>query len=174
LYDRVKEENDLLQKNLGKFERRKIMGVKIVTDSNCSLPVKLLQKYDITVLPMYRVKENGQMVDHFSYLSSNKQVNEQPSVSVGEFMECFNLYDAYYDAIIVITTGDYFTNCYQNAWVASRKFPNVHVLDLRSLACGQSVLILEAAKLAHQGLYPDKIFERLDEAVTYIEARTIS
>jgi hypothetical protein len=35
-------------------------------------------------------------------------------------------------------------------------------------------LILEAAKLAHQGLYPDKIFERLDEAVTYIEARTIS
>jgi fatty acid-binding protein DegV len=133
------------------------MEIKIVSDSTCSLPEELLEKYNVTVLPM---REN--------------QKNEAGMVSSKEFADCFHRFAPYYDAVIAITSGSRFSNSYHNAWLASRKYKNAYIVDSRSISCGQGLLILEAAKLASKGTFPEKICERLSYTATYIEESFVS
>lgn len=157
------------------------MKTKIVSDSTCDLPVELLQRYDIEILPLHISKGGESYLDGveikpgeiFSYVDSGGEICTTSSVNIGEFINCFDTYSPLYDSIIVITIGSGFSGCWQNAQVAAQEYQNVYVVDSGSLSSGQGLLVLRAAELAQKGLPADKICQQLNEATAHIEASFI-
>jgi fatty acid-binding protein DegV len=120
------------------------MEIKIVSDSACNLPAELLRKYDITVLSLKSSEECARYFEHYA---------------------------SYYDAVIVVTSDSRISDGYQNAWLASKKYKNAYIVDSRNLSCGQGLMILEAAKMAHKGVFPEKICERLAYTANYFKSK---
>lgn len=157
------------------------MNIKIVSDSTCDLPADLLQQQDITILPLHIHKGGRSYLDCveikpsdiFSFVDAGGEICTTAAVNVGEYMDCFDDLSPLYDAVIVITIGSGFSGCCQNAQVAAQEYPNIHVVDSRSLSCGQGLLVLKAAQLAQEGLSPEVICDQLSEAAAHIQVSFI-
>lgn len=157
------------------------MKTKIITDSTCDLPAELLKQYDIEILPLHISKGDESYLDGieikpddiFSYVDSGGDICTTASVNIGEFMKCFDRYSPLYDAVIVITIGAGFSGCWQNAQVAAQQYPNVYVVDSRSLSSGQGLLVVKAAELVQKDLTAEEICQQLEEAAERIDASFI-
>lgn len=154
------------------------MKIKIVTDSTCDLPVELLERYEITVLPLHITKGDESLLagieitplDIFRYVDGGGAICTTAAVNITEYQRCFAKLCPCYDAVIVMTISAEFSGCFQNAQAAAADYPNVAVIDSCSLSCGQGMIVLEAAEMAEQGLPPDEIAAELRRRASLPEA----
>lgn len=135
------------------------MSIKIVADSTCDLPRELLERYDITILPL-SINKDGQFykdgaeitpADIFAHEDAGGAICSTAAVNVSEFTDCFTQYSSRHDAVICVTISAEMSSCYQNACLAAESFPNVYVVDSRNLSSAQGLITLEAARLAEKG-----------------------
>lgn len=149
------------------------MRIKIVTDSACDLPQELQAKYEIGVLPLHIQKGDTSFLDMieitpediFEYGDQTGRLCSTSSINVAEFVDAFAKYSEEYDAVICINIGSQFSSCYQNAVIASAGFPHVYIVDSQNLSSGEALIVLEAARLAEEGLNPEAICTTLAETV---------
>lgn len=149
------------------------MRIKIVTDSACDLPLDLRQKYDIAVLPIHIYKGEAVFLDMmeitpadiFSYGEETGQLCSTVAINVAEFSTAFTQYSAAHDAVLCINIGSQFSSCYQNAVIAAEKFPSVYIVDSQNLSSGETLIVLEAARLAKEGLTPEAICTALEKTI---------
>lgn len=154
------------------------MNIKIVTDSTCDLPVELLERYNITVLPLHIHKGNESLLagieitpsDIFQHVDGGDEICTTAAVNIAEYQRCFAELCPCYDAVVVVTISAEFSSCFQNARAAAADFPNVCVIDSRSLSCGQGMIVLEAAEMAEQGCTLQQIQAQLPRMTTLPEA----
>lgn len=145
------------------------MRVKIVADSACDLPRALLERYDISLLPMHIRIGGDEFLDGeetspkeiFAYTKNNGDICGTTAVNLAEYAQCFERYSAEYDAVICVNISSAFSSCYQNAVTAAQDFPNVYVVDSRGLSAGEGLVALEAARLCETGLPPEEVYLRL-------------
>lgn len=90
-----------------------------------------------------------------------------------ELSEYFEELSLQYEAVIMITIGSGFSSCYQNAVIAASEFSNVYIVDSKNLSSGQGIIVMEAAKMAEQGVSPEKICMRLESAASRVNASFI-
>ncbi len=132
------------------------MNIKILSDSTCDLGHALAAEYNVTLVPLTVVKGDQQFkdgititpADIYSHVAAGGDLCSTAAVSVGEYEDLFAAYSKEYDGIIHITIGSNFSACYQNACLAAEEFPNVRVVDSRSLSTGQGQVVLKACQLA--------------------------
>ena len=154
------------------------MTIKILSDSTCDLPLELLKKYNITLVPLTVIKNDTAFkdgvdispADIFAHVAAGGALCSTSAVSVGEYEEFFEKYAKEYDAVIQINIGSGFSSSYQNACVAASDFDNVYCVDSMNLTTGQAFLVLKAAALAESGLEPSAIVEQLKALVPKVEA----
>lgn len=135
------------------------MSIKITATSTCDLPSELLERYQITMVPLYvsfggNTYKDGLEVtpeDIFRHVESGGQLPSTAAVNIADYQELFARLSSKYDHVLHITIGSEFSCCYQNALVAAEDFSNVHVVDSRNLTVGQGVLALAAAQAAERG-----------------------
>lgn len=154
------------------------MSIKIVADSTCDLPPELLERYDITILPL-SINKGGQFykdgaeitpADIFAHVDAGGALCSTAAVNVSEFTDCFAQYSSRHDAVICVTISAEMSSCYQNACLAAESFPNVHVVDSRNLSSAQGLIALEAARLAQQGLSGQEIAVMLGEETAKVQS----
>lgn len=153
------------------------MNIKITSDSTCDLPRALLEKYQITVVPLYVLKGGRPFrdgvdltpADIFRHVESGGELCTTSAVTVADYLDCFGRFSTTYDAVIHICIGSGFSCCYQNACIAARDFPNVFVIDSRNLSAGQGIIALEAAELAASGLNAPAVCAKLRELAGRVE-----
>ena len=146
------------------------MSIKITATSTCDLPPELLERYQITMVPLYVSFGGGTYKDGleatpediFRHVEGGGQLPSTSAVNIADYQELFAGLSPKYDAVLHITIGSEFSCCYQNALVAAEDFPNVHVVDSRNLTVGQGILALEAAIAAERGDSIDDILKMLD------------
>ncbi len=135
------------------------MSIKVTATSTCDLPPDLLERYQITIVPLY-VSFGGNTYrdgletgpeDIFRHVDGGGQLPSTAAVNIADYQELFTELSPRYDDVIHITIGSEFSCCYQNALVAAEEFSNVHVVDSRNLTVGQGLLVLEAAMAAERG-----------------------
>ena len=154
------------------------MNIKITTDSTCDLSPALLEKYNISVLPLTVVK-NGEAfkdrvditpADIFNHVANGGELCSTTALNIGEYTEFFQKFSNKYDGIIHVNLGSGFSSCYQNASLAAEDFPKVRTVDSKNLATGQGLIVLKACQLAQTCDDLDVIKAQLDAYTEKVEA----
>ena len=152
--------------------------IKIFVDSTADLSPELIEKYDLTVIPLY-VTIGGRAYkdmyeisakDIFDNYDKTKELPKTSAVSVTDYIEAFRpAVEEGFD-IIHFTISSDFSACYQNACIAAEELGHVYPVDSRNLSTGIAQLTLLAAEMAAKGdmdaehiaEYVRKVTERVD------------
>ena len=154
------------------------MNIKILSDSTCDLSQNLIEKYNITVLPLAVVKDGHPFRDRidivpediFAHVAAGGDLCSTTAINVGEYEEIFAKYSAEFDGVIHINIGSGFSCCYQNACIAAEEFSNVRVIDSQNLSTGQGLVVLKACQLAETCTDLDDLKAQLDAFTEKVEA----
>ena len=154
------------------------MNIKILSDSTCDLPQEILEKYNITMVPLTIIKENHEYKDGvditpteiFAHVANGGNLCSTAANNIGEYEEYFSKYAQEYDGVIHINLSAEFSSCHQNACLAAEGFDNVRVIDSRNLSSGQGLVVLKACELASKYDDLDTIAEELRAFTDKVEA----
>ena len=143
--------------------------IKITCDSTCDLTPKLYEMYDVEVTSLCvslddKLFRDGVDIcseDVFAFVAETGSLPKTSAVSVGEYEQVFKKYvdDGY--QIIHINISSHLSSCYQNACIAAKEVGNVYPVDSLNLSSGSGHLVIEAAKMAKEGLSAEEIVEKL-------------
>lgn len=151
--------------------------VKVTCDSTCDLSAELIEKYNITVLPLavilgekeYLDGVNVSAFDIFDFVKKNNILPKTAAVSVGQYRDAFKPYvDKGYD-IVHIDISSKMSSCFQNANIVAQELGHVYPVDSLNLSSGSGHLALAAAELAAQGKSAEEIKTMLDEMAPRLE-----
>ncbi len=154
------------------------MKIKIMSDSTCDLSKELIDKYDITIVPLTVIK-NGEPfsdgvnitpADIFAHVANGGNLCSTTAMNVGEYTEYFSKFSPEYDGVIHINISAEFSSSYQNACLAAEEFDNVRVVDSRNLSTGQGLVVLKACELAQTCTSLDELKAELDAFTPRVEA----
>lgn len=154
------------------------MRVKIISDSTCDLSPELIEKYDITLIPLIVMKDTEEFLDGvtitpadiFAHVASGGSLCSTAARGVAVFQEAFSKYAGEYDGVLHVNISSDFSSSYQNACIAAADFDNVRVVDSRNLSTGQGLVVLKACELAQSAADMDELKAALDEFATRVEA----
>lgn len=154
------------------------MNIKITADSTCDLSAELLEKYNISLMPLTVIKNNQAFADGisitpaeiFAHVAAGGDLCSTTAGSVGDYIDIFEKYADSYDAVIHISLGSGFSSSYQNACLAANDFKNVVVIDSQNLSTGQGLVVLKACELVKSETSVEQIKNILDEFTTRVEA----
>lgn len=157
------------------------MSWKITSDSTCDLSSELLEKYDIDLAPLHVQVGDESCLDGvdvdpdkiYAHVSAGGNLPKTQAVNVAEYAALFGKYAGERDFVIHVTISSDFSSCYQNACLAAQDFDNVYVVDSRNLSSGHGHVVIEAARLAAEGLAPAEIVEKLNDYARRVDASFI-
>lgn len=154
------------------------MKIKILSDSTCDLSRELLEKNNITLVPLSVIKDGNDYkdgvtitpADIFAHVAAGGDLCSTSAVSIGEYAEIFAQYVNDYDGVIQIAIGSGFSTCYQSACLAAEEFSNVRVIDSKNLSTGQGLVVLKACELAQSCRDLDELSDTLSAFTEKVEA----
>ena len=154
------------------------MNIKILSDSTCDLPVEVLDKYNITMIPLTVIKDGKEFTDGmditpadiFNHVAAGGSLCSTAAINIGEYAQWFSKYVNDFDGVVHINISSEFSSCYQNACLAADEFENVRVIDSRNLSTGQGLVVLKACELAEECSNLDELAEQLREFTDKVEA----
>lgn len=154
------------------------MKIKILSDSTCDLSKELVEKYNITILPLTVIKDGEQYsdgititpADIFAHVAAGGDLCSTTAMNMGEYADWFSKFAGEYDGVIHINIGSAFSSSYQNACLAAEEFDNVRVIDSQNLSTGQGLVVLKACELSQDCTDLDTLKAQLDEFTTHVEA----
>ena len=154
------------------------MRIKVLSDSTCDLSAELLEKFDISVLPLTVIKDGKSYSDNvdivpaeiFAHVAAGGDLCSTAATNMGEYADWFAKYSKEYDGVVHINLGSGFSSCYQNACLAAEDFDNVRVIDSMNLSTGQGLVVLKACELAKTCTSLDQLKEELDAFTPKVEA----
>jgi DegV family protein with EDD domain len=145
--------------------------IQLVTDSSADLPKELLDKYNISVVPLtinIDGKEYLEGVDlmpqeFYEKMCNGKELPKTSQPSPAAFADFFKTLSGK-RPILCLTISSGLSGTYQSACVGrDMSGQDVTVFDTLAGSLGHGLQLIEARKLAIQGLPIDKIVEFLDE-----------
>lgn len=153
------------------------MKIKITVDSTNDLTPELIEKYDITVMPLavnmgdklYRDMVDITPDDIYAHVNGGGALPKTSAVNAAEYGEMFEKYLKEYDAIIHINISSEMSTCHNSARMAAEGLP-VYPIDSRNLSTGSALLALMACEKAAAGEDAEKIAEELRAAVDKVDA----
>ncbi|KUG03484.1 degv family protein [hydrocarbon metagenome] len=150
------------------------MRVKVITDSTAYLPADIIDKYNITVVPLNvhfegEVFKEGTRYSYKEYYdklrkSSGFPITSQPSA--GEFLEVFEQLASGQDALVILLSTK-ISGTFQSANMArdllTDRNVNVHLVDSEFSGMGLGFQVIEACELLEAGKSIDEVTSRLAE-----------
>lgn len=145
------------------------MSIKITSDSTCDLPQELLDKYEISTIPLCVMLGADEFYDGqtitpsniFEYVSKTKTLPKTAARSVEDFKEFFKQFLDNGDEVVHIGISSGLSVCYNNCLKAKEELGSdkLHIVDGRSLSTGTGLLLIHAAELAKKGKTATQIAE---------------
>lgn len=164
-------------------EKRKGLSMRyqITSDSTCDLSPEQLEQYNIRLLPLY-VSMDGKTLrdgvdvkpdDIYAHVSAGGSLPQTAAVNLADYVRAFTELSKKNDFVIHVCISLDFSCCYQNAKLAAADFDNVYVIDSRNLSTGHGLVVLEAERMAREGMAPDDIVAALHDLTGRVEASFI-
>jgi len=154
------------------------MNIKIMSDSTCDLSKELLEKYNISIVPLTVIKGDKEYSDGvtittdeiFAHVAAGGGLCTTAAIGVGAYQERFAEFADQYDAVVHINISSELSSSYQNACLASEEFDNVAVIDSRNLSTGQGLVVLKACELAETATSLEEIKDKLNAFTPKVES----
>ncbi len=136
--------------------------VAILTDSTCCLPQDLLEKYDISLVPLMIVYEGKSYRDGidmspgevYKIMRRRKNLPSTSVPSAGDFLNAYRQLSQKAEGILCITLTGLQSKTFDTALLAKEmakeEIPNtaIEVIDSRAVAGALGFIVLEAARIA--------------------------
>lgn len=155
--------------------------VKIISDSTCDLSAELLNKYDITIIPLHIQlgdKEYKDGVDItpeeiYQWSDENKTTPKTSAISITDAIEVFRTYTDKNDEIISFSISNEMSATGAVMRMAAeelKKEDSIHVINSANLSTGSGLLVVEAAEMAKAGKSAQEIVAHIEELKERVRA----
>ncbi len=153
------------------------MKITVSSDSTCDLSRELIDRFNISVIPMSVIK-GGEVfkdgvdispTDIFRWVDAGGDMCSTIAPPPSEYEEHFSRFLENSDCVIHVSLGSGFSASHQNARIAAEQYENVYVVDSRNLSTGQGHVVLEAARMVQEGMEPKDITAALEELTGRVE-----
>ena len=150
---------------------------KITADSTCDLSPEILEKWNVTLAPLYTLVDSESYqdgvditpADIFRCVEAGRKVRTA-AANQYDYERLFERFSKDFEAVIHISISQQFSTCFDNARLAALGFPNVYVVDSRNLSSGSGHAVLDAAEMASSGMKADQIVRSLREIIPRVDA----
>lgn len=152
------------------------MTTALVTASTSSLPMELIQRYGIELIPFtiqfvdgnLRESEDVSLDEFYRRLVDEDVIPTTAPSSAGQFINYFRQHPA--DDIIVIHVGSMLSQSYANAMQAASRVQGrmIYNIDSRQFALGTGLLVLEAAEALARGASAASIVSQIEHQIPNI------
>lgn len=148
--------------------------VKIIADSTCDLSKELVDKYNISILPLHILLGEEEYLDGVNitpdeiYTWSDNN-NATPKTSAADFEKTYEFFKACVDVkdevVCFSISGHMSTTCNVMRMVVEELGAEdlIKIVDSENLSTGIGLLILEAARMAQAGCNAKEIKARMEE-----------
>ncbi len=155
--------------------------VKIIADSTCDLSQELLEKYDISIVPLHIVLGEEEYEDGYSitpdeiyaWSDANQQTPKTSAASLEQVKSIYTQNLDKYDEIIVFSISSQMSSSIQVMHMAAQELEaeeRIHIIDSLNLSTGIGLLVLEAACLAQQGKAAEEIVACMEAIIPKVRA----
>lgn len=155
--------------------------VKIISDSTCDLSKELLQKYEISVLPLHIIlgdqeSEDGKDIspeEIYRWSDENKLTPKTSAPALDQTMELLKPYvEAGREVVCFAISEDMSTSANVMRLAAEELGGGnlVTVIDSANLSTGIGLLVVEAAIMAKEGKSAGEIAEKMEELKPLVRA----
>lgn len=155
--------------------------IKIISDSTCDLSKDLLEKYDITILPLHVILGEDDNLDGvnitpdeiYTWADANKTTPKTSAPSIEEAIATIKPFIDNGDEVITFSVSKEMSascNVMRLASEALEAEDRVYVVDSANLSTGVGLLIIEAATMAANGMAASDIVTKLDELKPLVRA----
>lgn len=157
--------------------------VKIISDSTCDLSKDLIEKHDITILPLYVNFDEESYFDGvnlttpqmYDLVQKKKMLPKTAAISPGVFIETFQNFLDQGCEVVYLGLGSKFSATFSSANVAKQTIESndIHLVDSANLSSGSGLLLLKAAKFRDLGYSASKIKEELELIVPKVRSQFV-
>lgn len=158
--------------------------VKIITDSTCDLPKDILEKYDISVLPLHIICQDEEYLDGvsitaeqiFEWSEKNKTTPKTASAGPAETLECIRPFVESGKDVIFISISDKLSAMGNTMRMTAAALneeagrEQVRVVNSGSLSTGIGLLVMEAAIMAKDHMKADDIVREIEGLIPTVRA----
>lgn len=169
-----KKVDDMVMQNDLAANRKYDIG--LVTDSTCDIPVDLLQKYQIQVVPLtvhfgeefFLDRITMQPEQFFRKLQSSPVYPSTAQPAYSEFINRYNYLATHYKSIISAHISSGMSGTWQNSANAARKASEesgkkISVIDTKRITSSLGLIVLRAAELIDSGAGHDEVVEGIEK-----------
>ncbi len=153
--------------------------IKIISDSTCDLSKELLQEYGIEVFPLHIHMGDDEFQDGvnvtpdeiYAWSDLNKTTPKTSAASIADVISVYEKYPE--DELIVFCiSGSMSTtvNVIRLAAEDLEREDQIHIIDSKNLSTGIGLLILEAARMAKEGMAANDIVTKINEFIPKVRA----
>ena len=143
--------------------------VIISADSTVDLSAELKARYNVSYFPYHIIFEGKEYLDNvditppeiFAAYHARKSLPKTAAINIDEYVSYFSQWSPEEYDVIHINLSSALSSSYQNAALAADIVGNVYAIDSRNLSTASGHLVIEAAKLAEQGMPAKEIAERV-------------
>lgn len=155
--------------------------IRILSDSTCDLSQELIEKYNVTVLPLHinlgeEAYLDGVTITPDEIYKWSDEHNETPktaAISIGEAMDAFQPIIDAGDEIIVFSISDSMSATRRVMQLAAEEMEaedKIHVIDSANLSTGVGLQVIEAAIMAQEGKSADEIVAAIADITPRVRA----
>lgn len=160
------------------------MSVKIIADSTCDLSKELLEKYNVSVLPLHIVLGDKEYKDGleigpdeiYQWSDANKEAPKTSAASISDTMELFQAHLKNFDEIICFSISGQMSTTVNVMRMSAEELDaedKIHIIDSENLSTGGGLLVIEAAIMASEGKSGKEIAEAIEQLKPQVRASFI-
>ena len=153
--------------------------VKIISDSTCDLSKELIQQYDIDIVPLHIHLGEGEFLDGvnitpdeiYTWSDANNTTPKTSAASIADAIQTFEKYPN--DELIVFTISGTMSTTINVMRLAAEDLERedqIHIIDSKNLSTGIGLLVLEAARMAKEGMAAADIVEAINAMIPKVRA----
>lgn len=155
--------------------------VRIMADSTCDLSRELIQKYNITIIPLHillgdKEYEDGKTItpeEIYEWADENKTTPKTSAPSIDAVIEAYKPILEAGDEIVLFTISESMSTAANVCRLAASELDaedKVTVINSANLSTGIGLLVIEAAILASAGETKEKIEKVIQEYIPKVRA----
>lgn len=155
------------------INKKKKFNIALVTDSTCDIPQKIIDDYQIQVVPLIIDIEGADYLDKvtlhpaqfYNLLEKTKKYPTTSQPGERKFHTLYSFLSSHYDSIISVHLTQKFSGIFQSSKKASERIKNkkIDVIDSKQVSGSLGLLVIEAARMIEKGFSHDKIVEEINK-----------
>ncbi len=161
-------------------KRTIIMSQKIIiaADSTVDLSPELIERYQITILPLGVTLGDKQYTDGvdidpdmiYRNYEDTGMLPKTAAINMADFEAFFKTLTADGSEVVFFTISDKMSSTYHNACLAAESFEGAYVVDTQNLSTGGGLLVITAAEMAAAGATAPQIVAKCNDLAPCVDA----